>query len=125
MIKMFSKKQNMVESSMYGSEMVTMQITRDFIVEIHIKLKMFGCPITEPANVYCDNKGVVSNTSIPESTLSKKHNSINYHVIWEAVTAKIMRVAKKNTQTNLSDALTKLLTYSRKQELMMGVLWDR
>jgi hypothetical protein len=125
MIKMFSKKQNTVESSTYGSEMVAMRIARDFVVEMRIKLKMFGCPIVGPANVYCDNKGVVSNTSIPESTLSKKHNSINYHVIREAVAAMIMRVAKENTQTNLADALTKLLPYSKKQELMMGVLWDR
>ena len=125
MIKMFTKKQNTVESSTYGSEMVSMRISRDYIVEMRIKLKMFRCPIAGPANVYCDNKGVVSNTSIPESTLSKKHNSINYHVIREAVAAKIMRVAKENTQTNLADALTKLLPYSRKQELMMGVLWDR
>ncbi|KAL7515917.1 hypothetical protein ACHAWX_000987 [Stephanocyclus meneghinianus] len=125
MIKMFSKKQNTVESSMYGSEMVTMRVARDFIVEMRIKLKMFGCPIAGPENVYCDDKGVVSNTSIPESMLSKKHNSINYHLIQEVVAAKIMRVAKENTQTNLSDALTKLLPYSRKQELMMDVLWGR
>ncbi|KAL7488168.1 hypothetical protein ACHAW6_013757 [Cyclotella cf. meneghiniana] len=120
MIKMFSKKQNTVESSTYGLEMVTMQVARDFIVEMRIKLKMFRCPIAGPVNVYCDNKGVH-----PRSMLSKKHNSINYHVIWEAVAAKIMRVAKENTQINLSDALIKLLPYSRKQELMMDVLWDR
>ena len=105
--------------------MVTMLISRDFIVEMRIKLKMFGCPIHGPANVYCDNKGVVLNTSLPESTLSKKHNSINYHVIREAVAAGIMRVANENTLTNLADALTKLLPYSKKHELMQSVLWDR
>ena len=125
MIKAFSKKQNTVEASTYGSEMVTMRISRDFIVEMRIKLKMFGCPIHGAANVYCDNRGVVLNTSIPESTLSKKHNSINYHVIREAVAAGIMRVAKEDTLSNLADALTKLLPYSKKQELMLGVLWDR
>jgi hypothetical protein len=50
---------------------------------MRIKLKMFGVPVGGPVNVYCDNKGVVSNMSIPESTLTKKHNSINYHVIRE------------------------------------------
>ena len=79
----------------------------------------------EHANVYCDNRGVVLNTSIPELTLSKKHNSINYHVIREAVAAGIMRVAKEDTLSNLADALTKLLPYSKKKELMLGVLWDR
>lgn len=125
MIKAFSKKQNTVESSTYGSEMVTMRISRDFIVELRIKLKMFGCPIARAANVYCDNRGVVTNTSIPESTLSKKHNSINYHVIRKVVAACIMRVAKENTLTNLADALTKLLPYSKNHGLMQSVLWDR
>ena len=102
-----------------------MRISRDFIVEMRIKLKMFGCPILGPANVYCNNKEVVSNTSLPESTLSKKHNSINYHVIREAVAAGIMQVAKENTLSNLADALTKLLPYLKKHELMQSILWDR
>ena len=108
LIKSFSKRQNTVESSTYGSEMVAMRLERDFIVEMKIKLKMFGVPIGGPANVYCDNKGVVSNTSISESTLTKKHNSINYHVIREAAAAGILRVAKENTLSNLADVLTKL-----------------
>ncbi len=111
LIKSFSKKQNTVESSTYGSEMVAMRLARDFIVEMRIKLKMFGVPINGAANVYCDNKGVVSNTSVPESTLSKKHNSINYHIIRESAAAGILRLAKEDTLTNLADVLTKLLPY--------------
>lgn len=65
--------------------------------------------------MYCDNKGVLSNTSIPESNLSKKQNSINYHIIHEVVKAGDMRITKENTMTNLADVLTKLVPYSRKQ----------
>ena len=75
-------------------------------------------------NVYCDNQGVVKNTSVPESTLSKKHNSINYHIVREAVAAGILRVAKEDTATNLADPLTKLVPYSTKQELLGQILWD-
>ena len=42
---------------------------------------MFGVRVQGPANVFCDNRGVVKNTSVPESTLSKKHNAINYHAV--------------------------------------------
>jgi hypothetical protein len=101
LIKSFSNKHNTVESSTYGSEMVAMRLARDFIVEMRIKLKMFGVPINSAANIYCDNKGVVSNTSIPESTLSKKHNSINYHIIRESAAAGILRVAKEDTLRTL------------------------
>ena len=51
---------------------------------------MFGFPIDGPANVFCDNRGVVKNLSVPELTLMKKHNAINYHVVREAVGAGII-----------------------------------
>ena len=81
----FSKRQNTCESSTYGSELVAMRIAKDMISALRIKLKCFGIPLSGPTNVFCDNNGVVQNTSIPESTLSKKHNAINYHIIREAV----------------------------------------
>ena len=90
LIRAFSKKQNTVESSTYGSELVALRIARDLIVEMRLKLRSIGVPLLGPANVFCDNQGVVKNTSIPESTLSKKHNSINYHVVREAVAAGIL-----------------------------------
>ena len=83
MIKALSKWQNTIELSSYGLEMVAMQIAQDFIIELQIKLKMFGISLIGPANVYCDNKGVMSNMGMPKSTLSKKNNCIDYHVIHE------------------------------------------
>ena len=77
-----------------------------------------------PADVYCDNQGVVKNTSIAESTLSKKHNAVNYHIVREAVAADAMRVGKEDTNTNLADALPKILPYSRKKDLLGCLLYD-
>ena len=62
--------------------------------------------------------------SVPESTLNKKHNSINYHIVRESVAAGILRVTKEDTATNLADPLTKLVPYSCKQELLDQVLWE-
>jgi hypothetical protein len=50
--------------------------------------------------------------------VGKKHNSINYHVVREAVAAGVMRVAKEDTRTNPADALTKILRFDRKQKLL-------
>ena len=101
-----------------------MRIARDLIVEQRLKMKSVGIPISGPANVFCDNQGVVKNTSVPESTLSKKHNSINYHVVREAAAAGILRVGKEDTETNLADPLTKLMPYTKKQGLLGQVLYD-
>ena len=123
LISWFSKKQNTVESATFGSELVAMRIARDQIVALRIKLKMFGVPLKGPTNVYCDNRGVVLNTSVPTSTLNKKHNSINYHVVREAAAAGILRVMKEDTETNMADALTKLLPHDRHSELL-SFLYD-
>jgi len=70
----YSKHQNMVESSTFGSEFVAMRIATDLIISLCYKLRMFGVPLFGPANAFCDNQGVVNNTAMPESMLSKKHD---------------------------------------------------
>ena len=67
----YSKRQNTVESSTFGSEFVAMRIAKDLAIALRYKLRMFGIPIDGPADVFCDNQGVVKNTSLPESVLSK------------------------------------------------------
>jgi hypothetical protein len=98
-----------VEAATFGSEMVSLRICKEFIVAMRYKLRMFGVPIEGPANVFCDNRGVVKNTSMPESTLKKKHNAINFHAVREAVAVGILRVGKEDGETNLADLLTKVI----------------
>ena len=95
-----SRRQNTVEMSTFGSEFVALRTARDLIISMRYKLRMFGIPLEVPAQVFCDNQGVVKNTSIPESVLSKKQNAINYHVVREAAAAGVLEVIKEDTQTN-------------------------
>ena len=87
-------------------------------IALRYKLRMFGIPIDGAADVFCDNQGVVKNTSLPESVLSKKHNAINYHAVREAVAAGIMRVAKEDGETNLADLLAKSLNLPKRKRLL-------
>jgi hypothetical protein len=75
----FSKCQNTVETSSFGSEFVAARIAVKLIEGLRYKLRMFGIPIEGPTNIYCDIQSVVTNTTQPESTLKKKHKSIAYH----------------------------------------------
>ena len=111
-IKVFRKRQNTFESSTFGSELVTPRIDRYLIVEVRLKMKSIVVLLKGPTHVYCDNQGVMNNTRVTESTLNKKHNSINYHVVREAATDGILRVEKEDTGTNLADPLKKLMPYS-------------
>jgi hypothetical protein len=93
----FSKRQNMVESSSFGSEFVALRAAKDMIVAVRNKLRMFGVPIDGPANVFCDNDGVVKNTTIPESMLAKKYNATNYHAIREGVALGSSKLEKRKS----------------------------
>jgi hypothetical protein len=119
----FCKKQNTVESSTFGSEFVALRTAVDLIEALRYKLRMFGVPLEGPANVFCDNESVVKNTTQPDSTLSKKHNAINYHRVREAVAAGTIRVAKEDTNTNLADLFTKPLDARRRNELVQRILY--
>jgi hypothetical protein len=95
----------------------------ELIEALRYKLRMFGIPIDGPANVYCDNSGVVINSSKPESTLKKKHNAIAYHRVREAAAAQTIRIAKEDGATNIADLLTKPLAGPRLKTLCAMVLY--
>ena len=119
----YSKAQNTVETSTFGSEFIAMQICVEMIEALRYKLRMLGVPITGPANVFCDSSSVVINSTIPTSPLKKKHNAIAYHRVREAIAAGIIRVANVKSEENLADAFTKPLSGVKLRYLMSRILW--
>jgi hypothetical protein len=114
----YSKRQNVVKTSTFGSEFIAMRISVELVEALcYYKLRMFGIPIEGPTNVFCDNEAVTKNTIFPESTLKKTHNSIAYHRLREAVAAGTIRVTKEDGKTNLADVLTKPLAQATKDFL--------
>jgi hypothetical protein len=113
-----------VEFSSFKSKFVALRAVKDMMVALRYKLRMFGVvPIAGPAtNVFCDNNGVVKNTTISDSILTKKHNTINYHAIREALAAKILRVGKEDGMTNLADLFTKVLLVDRRRALCRHIM---
>jgi hypothetical protein len=119
----YSKRQNTMETSTFGSEFVAARIAVELIESLRYKLRMFGVPLVGPANMFCDNNGVVVNCTIPESTLKKKHNAIAYHKVREAVAQGTIRIAKEDSKSNLADILTKPLSRPRMKELLYHILY--
>jgi len=119
----YSKRQNTVESSTFGSEFIAMKQAVDLVEGLRYKLRMMGVEVDGPTNLFCDNEAVVCNSTKPESTLKKKHNSIAYHRVREALAAKIVRVAKESGLTNLADGLTKCLPGPRLKDIFSAILW--
>jgi hypothetical protein len=106
-IKWYSKRQNTIETSTYGSELVSLRIATEFVIEFRYRLRMMGIPIQGSSVLLCDNRSSVLNVSLPSSTLKKRHNAIAYHRVREAVAANIISVYHIDGKDNVSDIMTK------------------
>ena len=104
-----SKKQAMVESSVFGAEFCAMKIGIETCRGLRYKLRMMGIPLSGPTYVYGDNQSVIHNTSKPESTLKKKSNSIAYHACRESVAMGESLTTHISTHLNPADLATKVL----------------
>jgi len=80
----------------------------ELIEGLRHKLRMMGVPIDGATHVRADNMSVVKNSSMPESRLQKKSNSIAYHYVRERAAANVIDVHYQNTKTNMADMLTKI-----------------
>ena len=122
----YSKRQNTVESSTFGSEFIALKTAIDQIEALRYKLRMFGIPMDGPTSVFCDNEAVVKNTAYSESTLKRKHLSIAYHRCREAQAAGYVRVGWEKGDFNPADILTKLLTGPKMRALLRRLFyWNK
>ena len=119
----YSKQQNSVECSTYGSELVAMRQAIDLVKSLRYKLRKFGIPVNRPMDVFGNNESVFKNVSRPESTLSKKQHSISYHACRESVAANIVRIVKENMLTNLVDIFTKTMNMPKQKNLLGGFMY--
>ena len=65
---------------------------------------------------------MVISGSFSESTLKKKHCSIAYHKVREAIAGEKILIFYENTLTNIADLFTKVLTANKRWPLIQGVL---
>ena len=93
--------------SSFGSEYVALRICTELVEALRYKLRTFGVPIDGPAEVFCNNKSVVTNSSVPTLVLNKRHNAICYHRVREAQAAGTIKVGWIDGKFNLADLLTK------------------
>lgn len=118
----YSNRQNTVESSTFGSEIVALRIAIELLESLVYKLRMFGIPIEEEARIFCDNKSVVNSGTRPDCRLKKKHNSIAFHRIREIVAAGKALIYYEKSETNVADLLTKVLSVERRNNLIFMLL---
>ena len=118
-----SKKQQSIETSSFGAEFTAMKQCTEYIRGLRYKLRMMGIPCSGPAYIYGDNKSVLVNSSMPDSVLKKKSNSIAYNFVREGVAMKEWILSYVNTKENLADFLIKALIGEQRAKLIRRVLY--
>lgn len=121
-VESYCKRQNTIESSTYGSELVAARIATEKSMALRYRLRMLGVPIHGPALAFGDNMSVITNCTLASSTLKKKHSAISYHKVREAAAAGILRLFHISGKSNVSDLLTKPLGPIKHFPLMKGIL---
>jgi hypothetical protein len=81
----FSKKQNSVETAMYGSEFVAARLATEQIMDLKYTLRSLGVPIDGLAWIFGDNQSVITSSTMLHSSLNKRHNALSYHRVREAI----------------------------------------
>ena len=76
-----SKQQNLVETSTFVLEFTAMIHAIRLLKSMKYKAQVFGTPMEGAVTVYCDNKAVYKNVSVPSSILGKKMHSISYYFL--------------------------------------------
>ena len=82
---------------------------------LRYKLRMFGIPIGSHAGLFYDNQYMTNDISLPQSLLSKSHNSICYHRVSEAQDADVIRVGWIQGEYNQADLGTKLTLSTKRR----------
>lgn len=123
LIRCTSKRQNTVETSTYGAELVAGRLCVEQVMDLRYKLRMLGIPINDASIVFGDNQSTITSATIPSSNLKKKHNAIAYHRIRETVAAGIVNLFYVPSDDNLADAFTKPLAGHKLRRLLQRFLF--
>ena len=111
-----SKKQLSVESSTFGSEFIAMKQCCEYVRGLRYKLRMMGIACNGPTYIEGDNQSVLVNSSIPDSTLKKKSQSIAYFFVREGSARDEWRIGYIKSCLNEADLLTKQLPHGEKRK---------
>jgi hypothetical protein len=79
LIDWYSKRQATVETATFGSEFTAARIAVDQIIDLRTTLRYLGVPVNDKSYMFGDNQSVVTNSTIPHSSLNKRHNALAYH----------------------------------------------
>ncbi len=93
------------------------------LIDLRYTLRSFGVPLDGPAWLFGDNKSVVTSSTIPHSTLSKRWNALSYHKVREAIAGGWLRFEHLPGTENPADIMTKSLPWFKMKVFVEPLLF--
>ena len=124
-IDAYTKIQSTVETATYGSEFVAERTAVDQIIDIRTTLQYLGVPIRDKSYMFGDNRSVVTTSTIPNSSISKRYHLVSYHRVREAIAAKYISFNWKNGKSNPADILSKHWEFATVWPMLKPILFWR
>ena len=124
-VEWFSKKQNVVDAAVYGSEFMAARIATQQVIDLRITLRYMGVALDGPAWMFGDNESVIKSSTIPASTLNKRHNALSYHTVRAAISTGVMKFYHVPGVENIADVLTKHVQRPVAEPLLRHYLFQR
>ena len=122
-IDWYSKRQATVETATYGSEFVAARIATDQIIDLRTSLRYLGVPVEHSTYMFGDNESVVKSSTLPHSSLNKRHNALSYHRVREAIAAGILKFYHIKGELNPADIVSKHWGHAQVWQLIRPLLF--
>ena len=119
----YTKKQATVATATFGSEFVAARTATDQIMDLHFQLRMLGVPLKFESHMFGDNKSIITQSTLPHSKLTKRHNALAYHRVREAIASGFLKFIHLPGAQNPADVLTKHCGYQEAWPLLKPILF--
>jgi hypothetical protein len=83
----------------------------------------WGSSVKHRSYIFGDNQAVVMNSSIPHSSLNKRHNALSYHQVREMIAVKILGYYWIDGKLNPADIVSKHWAYPLVWHLLKPLLF--
>jgi hypothetical protein len=123
LIDWYSKRQATVETATFGSEFTAARIAVDQIIDMRTTLRYLGVPVNEKSFMFGDNQSVITNSTIPHSSLNKRHNALAYHRVREMIAADVLGYYWIDGKDNPADVVSKHWGYQQVWKLLQPLLF--
>ena len=93
--------------------------------DLRCTLRYLGAPVRDHVHLFGDSESVVASTTIPSSTLKKRHNILSFHRVREAIASGVYVFTHMDGTRNPADIVSKHWGYQVVRDMLQQLLFNQ